>query len=170
MKTIAICAGLALFVMARGAAAETIFNKQSPNLCLADNNNRQKAVVWSCNGNSDQTWTETSVYGSWGVMFSNGSGGGCLGPYSDADPGTLNESLYMEDCGRQFQYVKLDAGPNCHYIVTLNSFLTYLSTGDRSQVLAIGVLGALNTVPPKSGQALVLWTLNGDENQKWCFR
>jgi len=160
--------GLALFVMASGARAETIWNEQSPSTCMADKNNGQRAVVWSRNGNSDQNWTVNPVAGSWGFTLSNASGTGCLGPASASDPGRLGDALYMVDCSRQFQWVVLGNGFSCSNYVTLNSFMEYLNTGDRTKVFAIGVAGASASKPPTSGQGLVLWTLTGEANQRWC--
>jgi hypothetical protein len=170
MKRIAICAALALFATAARTQAETIVNKANTNTCLADKNGGYwyPAVIWSRNGNSDQNWTEQVSRIPWAFSMLNASGPGCLGPYSASDPGTSGDSLYMMDCGRQFLWVRLDAGAGCYYYATLNSYLAWATSGGAQPLLVMGVAGAKNGTPPPSGKAVILWNWTGEENQKWC--
>ncbi len=170
MKRIAICAALGLSATAAAANAETIYNKQNQNVCLADQHGARPAVVWSPNGNADQNWTESTSRIPWAFSLMNASGPGCLGPYSASDPGTSGNYLYMADCGRQFLWVRMDAGSGCFAYATLNSYLAWATSGGAQPLLVIGVAGASNSRPPSSGQAAILWNWTGEETPKWWPR
>jgi hypothetical protein len=170
MKRIAICVALGLSVTAAVANAETIYNKQNMNVCLADKHGAQPAVVWNSNGNGDQKWTESTSRIPWAFSLMNESGPGCLGPYSASDPGASGSRLYMMDCSRGFLWVRLGVGSDCFAYATLNSYLAWVNSGGAQPLVVIGVAGASNSKPPSSGQGAILWTWTGEENQKWCPR
>jgi hypothetical protein len=100
--------------------------------------------IWSCNGGTNQTWTQTSshqltVYG----------GTKCLDAFNNqTTPGT---KVDIWDC---------NGGANQQWNVNSNGTITGVQSG-----LCLDVTGASTA----NGAPVELWTCNGQSNQQWTL-
>lgn len=102
--------------------------------------------IWTCNGGSNQIWTQTS---SGQLTVYSGSSQMCLGAFNDqATAGTKVEILSCSgDAGEQWN-------------VNSNGTITGGQSG-----LCLDVTGASTT----NGALVELWTCNGGTNQQWTL-
>jgi hypothetical protein len=130
-----------------GTKTGAVVGKQS-NRCLDINNssttNGTQAQLWDCNGQSNQSWTDTAgkqlmIYGT-----------KCLDAYNR---GTSNGTqVVIWDCNGQ---------TNQQWNVNADGTITGVQSG-----LCADASGAATA----NGTKIVLWACGSGDNQKWAFR
>jgi hypothetical protein len=141
-----------------------VFENYVTGMCmgLSGGHNDSQAVVWKCNGASNQSWSDTFPWAKPQPIY-NGNHGQCLGVSGGSTRQGADVMGWRCQPGVANQQWEFGTGPLCQHDYSNNN---YFPIYNRETGMVVGVSGAST----KEGAHLVMWHLqSGCNNQYWTL-